>query len=63
MLVMPAWALVWQMAVGNADNPSWIAGSKWPLAAAGAIALALEAWLVTEAVVRWSSSSRGDESR
>jgi hypothetical protein len=49
------------MAIGNTDNPSWIAASKWPLVAAGAIALALEAWLVTEAVVRWRSSSQRDE--
>jgi len=53
MLVMPAWALVWQMAIGNAENPSWITAGKWLLVATGAIALALEAWLVTEAAVRW----------
>jgi len=53
MLVMPAWALVWQMAIGNAENPSWVTSGKWLLVVTGAIALALEAWLVVEAVARW----------
>ncbi len=56
MLVMPAWALVWQAFIGDANSASWMSAHKWPLVATGAIALALEVWLVAEALVRWPKS-------
>jgi len=56
MLVVPAWALVWQAFIGDANSPSWVAGAKWPLVVTGVIALALELWLVAEALVRWPKS-------
>jgi carbon starvation protein len=46
MLVMPAWALV-------IDVQRWWAGESWLLVAVAAIMLALEAWMVTEAILLW----------
>ena len=46
MLVMPAWALA-------IDLQRWWAGGSWPLVAVAAIMLALEAWMVVEAVLLW----------
>ena len=54
MLIMPAWAMIWQMfvqAVGSQN--SWLADGKWLLMGFGFATLALEAWMVTEAVLIW----------
>ncbi len=50
MLVMPAWAMVLQVFVGGADAPSWLAQGKWTLVFIGTATIALEAWMVVEAV-------------
>jgi carbon starvation protein CstA len=53
MLVIPAWAMVWQAFVGDDSTPSWFAQKNWLLVSVATVALALEAWLVIEAVVMW----------
>lgn len=53
MLVVPAAAMFWQAYIGNADNPSWFTSGNWLLVGVATVALALEAWLLTEALMRW----------
>ncbi|MEC9374293.1 MAG: carbon starvation CstA family protein, partial [Planctomycetota bacterium] len=52
MIILPAWALIWQAFVGNESNPSWLTDRKWLLVAIAGLALALEAWLVIEVTLR-----------
>jgi len=52
MLIVPASALAWQAFIGNADNPSWLASGNWLLVSIASASLALEAWLVIEALAR-----------
>jgi len=54
MLIMPAWAMLWQMFVqaAGAEN-SWLADEKWLLMGFGVITLALELWMVIEALLVW----------
>ncbi|MGP1347621.1 MAG: carbon starvation CstA family protein [Phycisphaerales bacterium] len=56
MLIMPAWAMSWQAFIGNTDNPSWWAQSNWLLVGVAIATLALEAWLIIEALIRWRSA-------
>lgn len=58
MLVIPAWAMVWQAFVGDDSTPSWFAQKNWLLVSVASVALALEAWLVVEALVMWRGRSR-----
>jgi carbon starvation protein len=51
MLIMPVWAMVWQLFVGGADNPSWISQGKWTLVAIGVITIVLELWMIVEAAL------------
>ncbi len=44
MLVMPAWAMLY-------DLPAWIAGRRWVLAGISLATLGLEAWMVVEAAL------------
>lgn len=60
MLALPAWALAWQAFIGNSENLSWLAQRNWALVSVACIALALEAWLVVEASLRFV---RGDALR
>jgi carbon starvation protein len=50
MLVMPAWAMIAQSFVGDAHNPSWISQKRWTLVGIAVATLALEAWMIVEAV-------------
>lgn len=50
MLVMPMWAMLAQTFVGGADNPSWISEGKWTLVGIALATMALEVWMVVEAV-------------
>jgi len=52
MVVLPAWALLWQTFVGDADNVSWIVDEKWLLVVVSLLTIALEAWLVIEVALR-----------
>lgn len=54
MLVLPAWAMAYQIfgqALGETD--SWIGQGRWLLVAIGSCSLLLEAWMVAEAAVAW----------
>lgn len=56
MLIMPAWAMVWQLFIGNpGDQPGWInaASPNWALVAMGVATLAIEAWMIVEAALLW----------
>lgn len=55
MLVMPAWAMIWQIFIADADKPGWLYqdAPNWPLIAIGLATLALEAWMIVEAVLLW----------
>lgn len=50
MLVMPLWAMLWQTFVGGVDNPSWWSEGKWTLVGIALTTVALEIWMVVEAV-------------
>lgn len=52
MLIVPAWAMIWQAFVGNADSPSWWSAKQWPLLAFALVVLVLEAWLLIETARR-----------
>ncbi len=47
MLVMPAWAMIYQLVV------DFIPNQKWELVAFGVAILGLEAWMVWEAILTW----------
>jgi carbon starvation protein len=51
MLIMPAWAMTLQIFIGTADTPSWLARGEWVLVFVGVATMALEAWMIVEAVL------------
>lgn len=54
MLVLPAWAMGYQIfveAVGSSE--SWIAQERWLLVGIGGTSLILELWMVIEAIAAW----------
>ncbi len=54
MLVMPAWALAYQLffaALGS--DQSWLATKSWALAFFAITTLAIELWMITEAILAW----------
>jgi carbon starvation protein len=56
MLVMPAWAMIWQLFVqGIGMETSWLGADQpnWTLIVIAFATLALEAWMVVEAVLLW----------
>ena len=56
MLIMPAWAMIWQLFVANAgDAPGWIRqeNPNWILVVVAVATLALEIWMIVEAVLLW----------
>ncbi|MEM6333139.1 MAG: carbon starvation CstA family protein [Planctomycetota bacterium] len=55
MLVMPAWALVWQLFIGSDGFPAWVFSEapNWPLIAIAVATLALEVWMIVEAALLW----------
>lgn len=54
MLILPAWAMVWQVFI---DAPGrgggWLAEGQWLLLGIGLTTIALEAWMVVEAALLW----------
>lgn len=50
MLVMPMWAMIWQIFVGGPDNASWLSRKEWILVGIGVSTIILEIWMVIEAV-------------
>ena len=59
MLIVPAWAMVWQAFIGNEANASWMEQGSWVLVAVGSVTLALEAWLLVEVGMRWVGRKPG----
>jgi carbon starvation protein len=54
MLIMPAWALLWQMFVeAPGAETGWWQDGRWILLAIGLATLALEIWTIVEAVLLW----------
>ncbi len=54
MLVMPALAMVWQMFIeAPGKNTSWLEDGNWLLMFIGAATLALEIWMIIEALLLW----------
>jgi carbon starvation protein len=53
MIVMPAWALAWQMF--NSES-GWLTTQNYVLLAVGAATLVLQAWMVIEALWMWPRS-------
>lgn len=55
MLIMPAWALWWQMFIGSEDFPAWFKADdpNWMLIVIGVATGLLEIWMIIEAVLLW----------
>ncbi len=53
MLIMPMWAMVSQTFFGTPGNPSWISEGKWTLVAIAVATMALETWMIIEALLMW----------
>jgi carbon starvation protein len=54
MLVLPAWALGYQLFHRSLEGgASWLAKGDWVLAGFGLATLAVEAWMIVEAVRAW----------
>jgi carbon starvation protein len=51
MLIMPLWAMSVQLFVGTASTPGWLAQKNWLLVGIGVTSLALEIWMMVEAVM------------
>ena len=51
MIVLPAWALIWQLF--NAESGWWWSGDKRLVAIIGSVTLGLQFWMVTEAILMW----------
>ena len=50
MMIMPFWAMFWQLFVGSEDNPSWVSQGKVLLSSIGIATILLEIWMIIEAV-------------
>lgn len=50
MLIMPMWAMTWQLFVGSPDSPSWYSRGEWILVTIGMATIALEIWILAEAI-------------
>jgi carbon starvation protein len=54
MLIMPAWALLWQMFIeAPGADTGWWQDQRWILFTVGLATLALELWMIVEAVLLW----------
>ena len=51
MLIMPMWAMIWQLFIGDAETGSWFSRGEWILVGIGVATIALEIWMVIEAVL------------
>jgi carbon starvation protein len=50
MLIMPMWAMIWQVFVGDAGNPSWLGQGNWLLVGVALFTVALDVWMIIEAI-------------
>jgi carbon starvation protein len=55
MLIMPAWAMLGQLFIADADKPAWLFAptKNWALIFIALATLGLEAWMLVEAVLLW----------
>lgn len=55
MLLMPAWAMIYQLFVSDAGQAGWVFqdSPNWPLILIAMATLALEAWMLVEALLLW----------
>jgi len=56
MLIMPAWAMIWQLFIQNpGDAPGWLASDNpnWVLIIVAIATLILELWMIVEAIILW----------
>ncbi|MFT7631854.1 MAG: carbon starvation protein [Mariniblastus sp.] len=51
MIILPGWAIVWQLT--NSETGWWWDSQKVLLAVIGTITLALQVWMVVEALIMW----------
>jgi carbon starvation protein len=51
MLIMPLWAMVWQVFVGGVGNPSWLSQRNWILVSIALATVVLEVWMIIEAIL------------
>lgn len=57
MLILPAWAMLYQIFVSSIGaDTSWIDEGRWLLVAIGLITIALEAWMIAEALNTFKNS-------
>jgi len=50
MLIMPMWAMLWQVFIGGTGNPSWLSQGNWLLVSIAMITVLLEVWMIIEAI-------------
>jgi hypothetical protein len=50
MLIMPAWAMIFQLFIGTPDIPKWWGGGNGMLTSIALGTLVLECWMIVEAV-------------
>jgi carbon starvation protein len=51
MLIMPMWAMMLQLFFGTGAGPSWVESGSWVLVGVGLVTIALEVWMLVEAVI------------
>lgn len=51
MLIMPMWALTLQVFFGTGAEPAWLESGNWVLLFVGLATVALEVWMIVEAVL------------
>jgi len=51
MLIMPMWAMLWQVFIGGTGNPSWLSQGNWLLVGIALVTLVLEVWMIIEALL------------
>ena len=51
MLIVPGWAMVWQVFIGGPDNPSWLSQGNWLLVSIALVTMLLELWMIVEAIL------------
>ena len=50
MMIMPLWAMIWQLFIGSEENPSWFGEGKLLLGGIGLATILLEFWMIVEAL-------------
>jgi carbon starvation protein len=58
MLVIPAWAMGAQIFTGTGAAQAWLEQERWLLVGIGLATLALECWMILEAVMLWPKVRR-----